>query len=87
MQYLCVCSIGAISGLHCKVVEGALLSIQRLGDDDGANSLLYVKHTVAVPTCSTGGRSQRRREGHSVTHSVNHTDTVYSEHTPLMINM
>lgn len=74
VPYLCVCDVGAIWGLHRQVVEGALFSIQRLGNDDGAHGLLYVKHTVAVSTCSTEGRSD------SDTHSVNlHTNL---ENTP-----
>lgn len=79
VPYLRVCSVAAIWSLHRQVVEGALFSIQRLGDDDGAHGLLYVKHTVAVSTCSTGERSD------SDTHSVNlHT---HSENTPVMMNM
>lgn len=63
--YLCVCSVGAVGGLHRQVVERTLLSIQRLCDDDGAHSLLYVKHAVAVSTCS-------REEGGK--HSVSYTE-------------
>lgn len=76
MWYLCVCSVGAICGLHREVVVRPLLSIQRFGDDNGSHSLLYVKHIVTVPTCSTRGRSDRRREKHSVTQRQSHRYTL-----------
>lgn len=59
MQYLRVCSIGSICGLHRQIVEGALFSIQRFGNDYGASSLLYIKHTFAVSTFYTKVRSGR----------------------------
>ena len=82
MLYLCIRSVGAVCGLHRQVVEGALLSIQGLGNDDGAHGLLYIKHAVAVPTCSTGGRSDRRREVYTLS-----ILQPYSENTHVMMNV
>lgn len=59
--HLCVCSVASICRLHCQVVKGSLLSIQRLGNDDGAHRLLHIEHTAAVPICSRERRSDRRK--------------------------
>ena len=82
MLYLCVCSVAPICGLHCQVVEGTLFSIQRLGNNDGTHSFLYIEHTVGVPTCSRrGGRSDGRRRCTQCQYNNLHYDTHTHTHT------
>lgn len=78
--YLGICSVGAICSLHCHVVEGALFSIKRFGNDDGAHSLRYIKHTVTVPTCTTAQMSSKKGWPKNAAHT-------YFECTRVMMNM
>lgn len=56
MRYLSECSFCPVCSLHREIVEGLLLSIQRLSDNDAPHSFVYMKHTLAVSTCSKRDR-------------------------------
>lgn len=90
ISYLCGCRVGPVRHLHSHVVEGALLSVQWLSDDDGAHTLFYVKQAVSVTACPGGGDREQKRfetEGELVysslalfslsqTFSLNHSHTL-----------